>query len=409
VADLRKVCIVCHTFPRTRGEFLGVFIEELSRAYTRVGCDVTVLLPYSPQWKRTAAELAPLRVLHYRYMPVDSWHIAGYGTGMTNDLKVNPINYFCFPLMLIFGVIHLARLMRRETFDFVHAHWGVPNGVIAVLARAISGSKSRVFSSFPGSDVRVLKLLGPAGRALAKILDRSDYVSCNSRDLQEDLIEVGLTSKPIDLVIYATDHHAIKYSTADRLEVRMRLGIKDDEILILQVGRFVAKKGFSTGFRALKRIVQHCPDARMVTIGAGPLADEYRRILASDGVLDRVNFPGILPTHETRKFYSACDIMVMPSTRMPSDGLNVVVVEAMACARPIVATRCGGNDLVVINGQNGFLHDEGDHEALADRVIRLCEQPQLREQMGRNSRALVDERFNWLAVARHYLEKYGSA
>src|SRR5712692_3935122 len=111
---------------------------------------------------------------------------------MKNDLKINPINYFSFPFMLIMGVIQLARLMRKERFDIVHAHWGVPNGLIAVLARAISGSKSKVFTSFPGSDVRVLKLLGPLGRAMARIIDWSDYLSCNSTDLQEDLIEVGL-------------------------------------------------------------------------------------------------------------------------------------------------------------------------------------------------------------------------
>jgi len=367
---------------------------------------VTVLLPYSPAWKRTSDDLGPVRVLHYRYMPVRSWHVAGYGTGMKNDLKVNPINYFCFPFMLVFGVIELARLLRRERFDIVHAHWGVPNGVIAVLARALSGSRPRVFSSFPGSDVRVLKLLGPLGHVLARIIGRSDYLSCNSRDLQEDLIDVGLNSKPIDLVIYATDHRAVRYSAADRQAVRARLGIRDTDILLLQVGRFVAKKGFSTAFRALARIVRSCPQVRMVTIGAGPLEAEYRRILADDGVLDRVTFTGILPTYETRRFYSACDVLVMPSTRLPSDGLNVVVVEAMACARPIVATRSGGNDMVVLEGKNGLLHEEGDHGALADCVIRLCRQPDLRESMGKASRELVEERFNWLAVARHYLGKY---
>jgi glycosyltransferase involved in cell wall biosynthesis len=408
VDERRKVCVVSHTYPRFRGEFLGVFIEELTRAYAQVGADVTVFLPYSPSWNRSASELSPVRVVHYRYMPRDRWHVAGYGTGMQNDLKLNPINYFCFPLMLLCGVIQLARLMRRENFHIVHAHWGVPNGVIAVLARAISGRRPNVFSSFPGSDVRVLKLLGPVGRLLAKIIDRSEYLSCNSSDLQQDLIEMGLDSKPIDLVIYATDHEAIRYSAADREEIRKLLRLAEGDTLLLQVGRFVSKKGFATAFRALKRIVQRCPQVRMVTIGAGPLEGEYRRTLEQDGVLDRVTFPGILPTHETRRYYSACDILVMPSTRLPSDGLNVVVVEAMACSRPIVASRCGGNDLVVIDGSNGLLHEENDDAGLADRVIRLCEQPQLREAMGKESRKLVDERFNWKAVARHYLGKYAA-
>ena len=117
-------------------------------------------------------------------------------------------------------------------------------------------------------------------------------------------------------------------------------------------------------------------------------------------------FAGEIPTQELAKYYSACEIFLMPSRRLPSDGLNVVVPEAMACSRPVVASRVGGNDLVVFPGVNGYLHEENDPMQLADYVIQLAGDPVLRDDMGRQSLRLVRERFNWDAIAKYYLERY---
>jgi glycosyltransferase involved in cell wall biosynthesis len=106
---------------------------------------------------------------------------------------------------------------------------------------------------------------------------------------------------------------------------------------------------------------------------------------------------------ELKTYYSACDIFLMPSERFPSDGLNVVVVEAMACGRPIVASGVGGNDLVVFDGENGYLHQAGDAEDLARKVAPLLVDVNAREEMGRKSKILVDDRFNWKSIAGYYL------
>jgi glycosyltransferase involved in cell wall biosynthesis len=119
-----------------------------------------------------------------------------------------------------------------------------------------------------------------------------------------------------------------------------------------------------------------------------------------------VIFTGSIPLHELYDYYAACDVFLMPSRRLPADGLNVTVVEAMACGRPIVASNVGGNELVVFDGENGFLHDEDDHQQLAKKVLALLNDDMLAERMGKISRSLVEEKFNWQAIAKHYIEKY---
>jgi len=84
----------------------------------------------------------------------------------------------------------------------------------------------------------------------------------------------------------------------------------------------------------------------------------------------------------------------------------VVVVEAMACGRPIIASAAGGNDLVVRNGQNGFLHQPEDSADLADKTSRLIMNSELRAAMGGESARLVHEQFTWDAIARRYIACY---
>jgi glycosyltransferase involved in cell wall biosynthesis len=325
---------------------------------------------------------------------------------MVGDLDMHPADLLLMPFMLGIGAIRLAILARQEKFDLLHAHWAVPNALIALAGRLLAASKARVFTSFPGSDVAAIRRLGGFGSLLLRIIAHSDYLSCDGPDLGEDLAAAGLDPKRIDYVIYGVNEQQIHFSEQERTSLRRKLGITDREIVLLMIGRFVAKKGFSTGFRALKDIVAAVPDVRMVVVGDGPLQDEYSAILEQDGTGSHVSFVGTIPTHDLYKYYSACDIFLMPSRRLPSHGLNVVVPEAMACGRPIVAANVGGNTLVIFPGVNGYLHTENDPREIADYVLKLAADPSLRATMGRESLRLVRERFNWDAIAQYYLDRF---
>jgi glycosyltransferase involved in cell wall biosynthesis len=248
--------------------------------------------------------------------------------------------------------------------------------------------------------------LGWIGRIFAKIIARSDYLSCNSSDLKEDLVKAGLDESRIDFVIYGVDDQKIFFSEKERTALRSAWGVSGDDSVLLLIGRFVPKKGFSTAFQALKYITELRKNVKLIVVGDGPLKSEYLAILERDRTASYVRFIGEIPTHELGNYYSACDIFLMPSRRLPSDGLNVVVPEAMACGRAIVASRVGGNDLVVFDGINGYLHDENDPKQLAQCVLKLVEDPELKNEMGSNSLKLVRDRFTWNAIVKYYLERY---
>jgi phosphatidyl-myo-inositol dimannoside synthase len=402
---MTKVCIVSHSYPRFQGDWRSNFIESLASAYARNGAEVTVLTAYTPEWNRPSIDPAGVKIVTYKYAPLSSWHTIGYGHSMIGDLEMNPVDVLLAPSMVCMGALKLASLLRQERFDLIHAHWAVPNALIGLAGRMLAGSKARIFASFPGSDVAVITRLGWLGRVILRIIERADYLSCDGPDLGEDLEKAGLDPRRMDYVIYGVDEKAIHFSERARADLRRELQIAEDQIVLLMIGRFVAKKGFSTGFEALNYIRQGRQSVKMIVVGDGPLKEEYLRILGKDGTTPYVHFVGAIPTQELHKYYSACDIFLMPSRRLPSHGLNVVVPEAMACARPIVASDVGGNKLVILPGVNGYLHEENNPRQLAEFALQLAADPALRQKMGQESLRLVRERFNWDAIACHYLER----
>lgn len=403
---MTKICIITHSYPRFEGDWRSNFIESLARAFARNGVDVTVFVPYAINFNRSKIDSDGVKIINYRYMPFTSLHTVGYGHSMKSDMSINLLDMLLMPFLMMVGIIKLALLLRKNKFDLIQAHWAVPNTLIAVFAKALAFSPVKIMTSFPGSDVTVITRLGWLGKMFAKIIAKSDYLSCNSTDLRDDLVQAGLDKNRIDSVIYGVDESEIFFSDAERSKLRSAMGVSDEETVLLMIGRFVPKKGFSTAFEALKYIAERKKNVKLVVVGDGPLRNEYYDILRRDNTASFVTFIGEIPTQDLGKYYSACDLFLMPSQRLPSDGLNVVVPEAMACCRAIVASRVGGNDLVVFDGVNGYLHDENSPRQLADAVIKLLENPSVAAKMGQNSLQLVRQIFNWDAIAKYYLEKY---
>ena len=401
-----KICIISHSYPFYPGDWRSNFIASLAQKYAELGNDVNVFTPFFAGEKRKINKSDKVKIIEYKYMPFKSMHLIGYGKSMRGDLKISKMTVLLTPFLLIVGIIKLARLLKQDNYDFLHCHWSIPNTLIAVGARWLAGSKTKIMTSFPGSDVTVIRNTGILGKFLASIISKSDYMYCNSSDLKDELMKSGIEPERIDYVIYGVDDEKIFFSAERREITRKKLQINDDTILLLMIGRFIPKKGFSTAVRALKYLVQNCKKVKLVIIGDGDLKSEYVSILRKDETFDHAIFMGYVEADQLIDYYSACDIFLMPSEKIPADGLNTVVPEAMACARPIVASRAGGNDLVVFNGLNGFLHNERDHETLAIFVNKIIENKNLRDAMGQKSLELIKTKFNWQAIAKYYIEKY---
>jgi glycosyltransferase involved in cell wall biosynthesis len=174
-----------------------------------------------------------------------------------------------------------------------------------------------------------------------------------------------------------------------KLEVRRELGLKNDVPVIGAIGRLVWQKGFEYLIRAAPEVLKKCPEARFLIVGEGPLQNEL--ILTSEklNVADRIIFSGF--RNDIKEILASIDVLAMPSLL---EGLPMVLLEAMAMAKPIVATRIDGITEVLENSKTGLLVPAKNSHALAEAIVGILDDKAKANFFGQNAREAAKEKFS---------------
>jgi glycosyltransferase involved in cell wall biosynthesis len=232
-------------------------------------------------------------------------------------------------------------------------------------------------------------------------------VTAPSEDLLERARRLGARGL-LELIPYGADTGALQADPAAAHAVRERLGLLSDQIVVAGIGRFVHWKGFDYLIEAHAKASAALPQLRLVFVGDGDLREDLEARAESLGVSQTVTFVGMASRHEMPGYLAAADIVVVPSIHYDGyvDGLPNVALEAMAAGKPLVATRVGGLPQLVQSGENGLLVDERDSDALADAIVTLARDPDLRSRLGENGRTLIRDSMNWDVVAERFEAVY---
>jgi len=190
--------------------------------------------------------------------------------------------------------------------------------------------------------------------------------------------------------------------------LKRKLGIKRDEKVVMGLGRLVYKKGFDVLIRSIPRIVERYPNVKVVIVGDGDLKKDLLDLADSLGVSKYVVLPGNIMRDKVVCYYNLADVFVNPAVKPPSDGLNVSMIEAMSCGKPVVGTNVSGNPIAIENGKNGFLVEQKRPDLLAEAIIKLLASKELREKFGQASRQKVLKDFSWRKLAEQYMACFKS-
>lgn len=305
------------------------------------------------------------------------------------NLSRNRWRYILVPLFLISELVSLIYLLRKYRVDVIHAHWVIPQGIVAVLACALAvGKKPALVCTSHGTDL--LGLHGSMIRWLQKqVISKSDKLTVVSealRSYSNGLLkrdDVEVIPMGVDLTENFTPSVATKRS--------------DHELLF--VGRLVEQKGLHFLILALPKILKHHSRVTLTIIGDGTEKENLQRLASSSGVGERVAFLGAVENSALKEFYRRAVIFVSPSL---SEGFGLTFVEAQGCACPVVTTDLPSLRDVVIDGVTGLVCMQKNSSDLADKICFLLDHPELREKMGKAARKHVLERFDWSAISRRY-------
>jgi len=183
--------------------------------------------------------------------------------------------------------------------------------------------------------------------------------------------------------------------------VRERLGWSNRRV-ILTVGALQKRKGQDMLIRALPAIRAQCPDVLYAIAGEGWERPYLEQLAAEHGVSDVVQFRGTPPDGELVECYQQCDLFALPNRQVGWDfeGFGIVLLEAQACGKPVIAGQSGGTAEAMDPSQTGELVACDAPDALAEAAVRLLERADYRDQLGARARPWVVEHYDWRAIAR---------
>lgn len=168
-------------------------------------------------------------------------------------------------------------------------------------------------------------------------------------------------------------------------------------IRFIAVCRLVEKKGVEYSIRAFAQVVMDCPNVRLTIVGDGPLRGCLEELVRKLGLEKHISFVGMVEPKKVRSYFLESEVFIqhsIVSSRGDTEGSPVSIAEASASGLPVVATRCGGIEDQVIDGQTGFLVPQRDVSAMAERMLKLARNPGLRNRFGQAGRKHMVEQFD---------------
>lgn len=282
-----------------------------------------------------------------------------------------------------------ALLAEGYAFDLIDAHYFYPDGVAAVLLGRYFGKPVTITAR--GSDINIIPRHRLPRRMIQWAAAEAAGIITVCEALKTSLVALGAAPEKIQVLRNGVD--LAKFCPGDREAARARMGFNGTTLL--SVGNLIPLKGHDIAIRALANL----PDKRLVIVGDGPEHANLQSLAQRIGVADRVRFFGRVPHEALPDIYRASDVLLLLST---NEGLANVLLEAMACGTPVVATPAGGTPEVIATPNAGELVLERTPDSVVAAIDRL-----LARRPDRQSVRAYAETFGWHATTQGQLALFG--
>ena len=387
--DVRPIILSFTTlFPNNRQPGHGIFVENRLRHLRESGAvDLRVVAPVP--WFPSADPRFGHYAVYAGVAPEEERH--GVTIRHPRYVTLPKIGFIVAPWLLALGSFGaLRRALRERDADVIDAHYFYPDGVAAALLGMLFNkpvvitARGTDIHSIPHYFLPRLMIKWAARRAAAVI------TVCSA--LRDRLIELGVPGDKVHVLRngVALDH----FSPGDRAAARRTLDIRQGRLTIASVGNLIEIKGHDLVIGALR----HLPEADLLIAGAGPERPALEALAESLGVAERVRFLGAIRHDRMPDLYRAVDLLVLASSR---EGWANVLLEAMACGTPVVASNVWGTPEAVRKPEAGRLLDQRTSADIVAKVRELVD-----AGIDRGATRRYAEGFSWDATTAGQLDLF---
>lgn len=346
--------VITHVFPTILEINKGIYIREMEELAKL--SNITVISPI-PFYRRI--------IDLFKSRPIKrtaKWN--GFTAHYPTIITIPKVGSSLYGLFYFLSILRLLfKLKRNFNSEVILSYWVYPDGFASVLASKILKLPAIIVGL--GSDINEMPSSFINRQLITWTLKKADRVVSLSTAMKNEIIKLGIPQDKIRVVPNGVDESL--FYPADKLLSRRKAGLSMEKRIILYVGRLSSEKGVNHLIDAASRIRNKEPEILLLIIGAGGLLNNLMSQAKDLGMEGNVLFLGEKPHSDIPVYLNAVELLILPSL---CEGCPNVVLEALACGTPVIASNVGGVPEIITSEDLGMLVSPADPHALADAVIK---------------------------------------
>jgi glycosyltransferase involved in cell wall biosynthesis len=371
----------------------NVYVAELPKQLVKLGYNVDVYTRKESEDINEIINWLPgIRVIHIK---------AGTETTVAKEKLLSLMEEFASNMIafirkeeVVYDLIHANFFMSALVASKLKKVFHIPYVVTFHALGLVRKIHQKEMDQFPAERIEIER----------NILKDADHIIAECPQDREDMIQL-YHAPPENISIVPCGFSAKEFFPIDKRKARRILKLKEDEKIILQLGRMVPRKGVDTVIRSLSEIKKHINSLRLIIVGGehdtpdptkSPELARLQKIATEAGVTQSIVFTGRKQRQVLRYYYAAADLFITTPWYEP---FGITPLEAMACGTPVIGSNVGGIKYTVEEGKTGFLVPPQDHKALAERIKNVIANEKLLTSMQHNALKRVNKYFTWKCVA----------
>lgn len=390
---MKNILVFTSTFPKfIQGDATPPFVYELSQRLALKWLSIIVLTPRIPGSKKYEVK-DNIKIYRYPYFFKSSREKLNDGAILPN-IKKNKRLIFQIPFLLIAWFFALVRITKKEHIKIIHAHWLVPQWLLAAIYKKIWNRKIKILCTAHGSDIHSVG--GKFMNYIKKfVLNTSNHITVVSKYLQDEVRKLGI-KKHIDVIsmgVNTTFFSPEKYDS----NIKKNNGIMDK--FLLYVGRLAPEKWVNFLIDAMPEIVRLYPNIKLMLIGSWPLALELKHQAKILHIEHNLIWKWWVDHNDLPPYFATADIFILPSLK---ESFGLVLVEALLSWSLVIASKLDWIWDIIQNWKNGFLVEPKDYIGIAEKVVYCLKNITTLQSERDQVRKNISNKFGWDVISEKY-------